>query len=285
MRYFLVFLTGLLMVVLAPFFLAQARMAEVSDETQALMLDIHSLNLINGMNLSGNQMQALLAKAREAKQANDTYTGIVSSREKEFQNALTALRSELLRTPDPSPSIERQYHAVHGDLEKARDNYEDKMKSLVSDLKQILNENQLVIAAEYSPCLIPKRDVRNPERIGQASGLSHIEDMLARMRQVPQDRFDKMKDKLTEKAKKAMKHHYSDEEIPKKLAELDAAIKQARSLSEEEFQVKKAQLAEKIAPPRHEARKGKALDLMLARHLLNPNFAALLQQKLATAQR
>ena len=48
-----------------------------------------------------------------------------------------------------------------------------------------VTERQKEILAGFSPCLVPPRDLRNPERAGQASDHSRAEQLLTRLRRMP----------------------------------------------------------------------------------------------------
>ncbi|MCK4873016.1 MAG: hypothetical protein KAS72_09850 [Phycisphaerales bacterium] len=141
-----------------------------------------------------------------------------------------------------------------GDVDPARPIAGRRLVELEQAINAVLTDGQLAIMAEYKPCLLPPKDLKDPVRAGQASDSSHYERLLARTRNVPDERLSEVIERLL-KAETRYFGELSKDERWRRARLVRATIQQAAAMTDTEFELNKADLAERIA------RDDKALEL------------------------
>jgi len=254
------------------------------SEIRDMMRDIQTLNLINGLNLSQEQMQKLLPIAREVKQRQDKIQATFDRMNNEIYSVLKEMKSQLMSKSDVTEDLKRRYHRAEGEIKKQRVEYDERCKELSKQISEILNDNQKVVLREYHPCVVPVKSIANPERIGQAGGGEHLQRMMDRVRRIPEDRYPQVKQRILARIKERIKMHVRDEKERETAVEnLSKAMDQVRSLSDEEYEIKKGEIASNIRPERKKPRNVE--QKFIDRFLLNPNLASILEHKIRMASR
>lgn len=119
--------------------------------------------------------------------------------------------------------------------------------ALEQEVADVLNPGQRQVLSEYKPCLIPPRNLKDPVRVGQANDSSHHVRWLTRARRASRDRLRKLVDLLLEKEAE----HFGEptrSERQKRVVLLRRTVRKAAAMSDVEFELSKAELAERIAP-------------------------------------
>lgn len=161
---------------------------ELEREVSILRADINMLNLINGLHLSSEQVEQLtrLARAAGSYQVErpteidiEAFKGLVRSLETMKRLLLNgrdiplpmlahalklAQRANLLSNPAPQPTG---------------------LREVAQQVLSILTEEQKQVLADYKPCLIPPKNLKDPVRVGQAPSNSGYIKALERIRQIP----------------------------------------------------------------------------------------------------
>jgi len=217
-----------------------ARTDETAD-VNTLRREVQLLNLLNGLELSQEQMQVVLERAREAEEIRDSLRAEGDQNEADVLRVLRQFKAALMQGENVSDELRREWHALYGENRALMEQYEREMDRLAREIEAHLEEHQRYALERFVPCIVP------PEgelRIGQAGGTAGIEAILARVRQIPPPRF----------------------------------IEQARALSDVEFEVQKGDLAQQLkalvevpAPP---------LSAKIKAHLLDPHIIPLFEEKL-----
>ena len=254
-------------------------------EITGMVRDIQSLNLLNSLHLSKEQSQKLLKITEEVKKMDDDMQALNDRKYNEMHKILSEMRSQLMTSNDLSENLKREFHKADREIKEKRVAYEDRMKQLNKNVKGILNANQLVMLKEYQPCLVPVKNISNPERIGQASGGERQIKLLERARKVPNDRYAEFKQIVKERTEKAVKLHIRDEKERKQAIDnMFVAMDKARKMSDTEFEINKQQLADSMIPQKKN--KGKNVEeKFIDRFLLNPGLTAILKQKINMASK
>jgi hypothetical protein len=159
--------------------------------------------------------------------------------------------------------------------------------SLEQAVEQVLNPGQRQVVADYKACLIPPKNLKDPVRVGQASDHSVYEQWLARARRQTGDGLERaISEGLGREAQ--ILGDLSKTQRQQRAALLRKVVREAAAMSDAEFELSKAELAERIAPPdrAQELRKeieGLARDRGLpgrvAHFMLNADFIAQLRQR------
>lgn len=159
-------------VVIAVAFFTTAISAAEDDPAEQLRQKqslISSINLLNGLHLSGEQVQALLDVNLKAGAMRQEYFAANAERIAQA----TRLYEELLDSfsqDRPAPEeTERFAQQIKHELEDSERAYNERLAELGDEIEGKLTDGQLKIISEFKPCLIPPRDLREPSRAGQAS--------------------------------------------------------------------------------------------------------------------
>lgn len=252
-----------------------------TTDTGELRREIQLLNLINGLELSADQMSFILEKAREAEEIREELRGEAEEKGDDAVKVLSELKTTLMRGEEISPSLRERTHGVQSTSRELREEYETEMTRLALEVKGDLGEHQLYALDHFVPCLIPPE---GEARIGQAEGTANAERQLARIRAIPSPLFEARKEEIAQKVIERVKGHLPkgvllDEEEAK--GEIIAILEEARALSDVEFELEKSsliqQLTSRYTPPRSPV----DVSVKIERFLLDPHIIPLLEEKLA----
>ncbi len=254
-----------------------------------LRREISLINLVNGLYLSAEQMNQMLAVLRKVEATRGEYRTKATSQVHEMEEILTRIRETVARDEEIGEDLAREFHQVKKKGEGLREQFHGLMRPYKDEIKGILNENQLALIEEFKPCVVPSHDVRNPVRIGQASGDTRMgERLLTRVRQMDERAYMGRKSFIIGRHIERVERHvgiFSEEERAEEESRVADIFKRARELSDVDFDVQKGDLArelkeahEKALQSRHRKRRGD-LD-RLGRFLLDPKLIPILEQRL-----
>jgi hypothetical protein len=252
-----------------------------TDETanaNTLRREVQLLNLLNGLELSQEQMQVVLEKAREAQGIRDRLRAEGDENEADVLRVLSQFKAALMQGENVSDDWKREWHALYGENHALMEEYESEMDRLAREIDGHLEEHQRYALERFVPCIVP------PEgelRIGQAGSTAGMEAILARLRHIPPRRYQAQKERLLEDFLQRLRAHLprgyvlDEAQVKDKLL---SVVEQARALSDVEFEVQKGDLAQQLktlvelpAPP---------LSAAIKAHLFDPHIIPLLEEKL-----
>ena len=173
-----------LLVALAPGL--QARDDEQVTRLRQQQNLISSINLLNGLHLSGEQVRRLLEINLEAEALRNGYNAANAEKMAEAERLYRELEESFAQdrpAPEESERIAQQLHVQLIEAERA---YTEHIAELGNEIEAMLTEGQRRTLVEFKPCLIPPRDLREPSRAGQASPTSGGIKILERYREVMQ---------------------------------------------------------------------------------------------------
>jgi Skp family chaperone for outer membrane proteins len=257
----------------------------VDDNPQLLSVvtDVRVLNLVNSLYLTPDQTRDLVPLIRENARELEALRAERVRMAPQYQAALENLRRELLANTGVSDEAKRLVREADATFKQMLEQHERNQAQRVERVKSILTENQVVLVAQFIPCIVPVRSLTNPERIGQANNNEGALRLLETVRRMPQPRYLRLREQTPQRAAERLVKYYQPAEMPAKVAEIQRTLDEARAMSDADFELHKAELAQRIGPPQKPAVKGKGLDARMAEYLLNPNLAPLLEQRLAQA--
>jgi len=277
----------LLLVLLLPLASAcqsvQPANAQAPPETASLRREVQLLNLINGLELTPEQMRLIVEKAQEAQEMRQELPAGADA--EETTTLLEQFRVALMAGENVPADLAEQWHAVAGHLRAAKDAYETELARIAGEIEEKLEEHQLYGLEQYVPCVVP------PEgelRVGQAQGTGGGEAVLERLRALPAEQFERNEEEITRRVLGRIRKHLHgavlilDEEA--ELERIGDLIEQARTLSDVEFELQKGDLVEELRAPYEAGRPQRDRRAMIARHLLDPAIIPLLEEKLALVE-
>ena len=164
-----------------------------------------------------------------------------------------------------------------------RDEYQAEMTRVAREVKVILEQHQIYALVHFVPCVIPPQD---KARIGQTEDATAAEEVMARIRAMPDAKFERSKEEITRRITEHLKTHLpggsilvinEEEEIARILSILD----EARGLSDVEFELQKTDLAQQVLFAYELPEAAADTCLKIEKHLLDPRIIPLLEEKLA----
>lgn len=249
-----------------------------SPKLKSMLADIRVMNLVNSMYLTPEQTKKLIPLIKDAQ------SDYLSARVKESLIQREAIDNQRKILDTTVFGTKKNVSAENQVVIKNKRALQTLSKSLddkyLPKLQSILTPNQIVMAANFVPCVVPVQSLTNPERIGQADGNSKFEKSLERIRTAAPARIQTMTSRLqTQTAELWAKKKHPKYEIDAVIAQIPSVIEQARNMDDAQFALKKCELAQIIAVPAKVAQ-GAGLDKRLTEYLLSPNLAPILESRL-----
>jgi hypothetical protein len=253
-----------------------------TEKTHELNRDIVLLNLINGLYLTPEQMEALIEKIEAAEQIRNAFLLELEQNKSVFEDVLTDVREVLNRGEAIPQELKKRVHEMKELKYKLEDQRGEKLVRLESDIGDILTENQLLVLDEYKPCTIP------PEkgRIGQSAeaAAEGIVRIFERIRHMNHERYDAMKDRIVDIHMEKAERHLGFENQGEKDAyrkKISDVMQKVRNLSDKKFMLQKGDLARQLLPEDSAAPRRRKNQLgKTGRFLLDPALAPILQTRL-----
>lgn len=253
--------------------------AQASPEIAGLRREVQLLNLINGLELTPEQMRFIVEKAQEAQELRQELQAEADVEETTV--VLEEFRATLMVGENVPPDLAQRFHAVEGRFRAAKEVYEAELTRITGEVEEVLEEHQLYALEQYVPCVIPPEGAL---RVGQARGTGGGEAVLERLRALPAERFERHGKEIARRILERIREHMHsavvilDEEA--ELERIEGLVEEACALSDVEFELQKEALVEELLASYEAARPQREPTAMIARHLLDPTIISLLEEKL-----
>ena len=229
-------------------------------EVRALQADINLLNLVNGLNLTKEQVAGMLKEA----QGVEEYLAPLdrTAREEralraEEAEVLRAVRDRLLKEGAVPPTLEARWrvleqrrHRMEGKW-KLRPQALERIRSAAGRVERMLSGAQLQVLCEYQACLIPPKNLKDPVRVGQARSTGPGEARLEQVRALPDEVYGRLLPTIIEKLTAAAEHHAGAMDEAERKAyrkRVLETLKAARAMDDVEFALNKSDLAARLEP-------------------------------------
>ncbi len=220
---------------------------ELEQTVRMLRTDINTLNLINGLHLSQEQMVRLREVARclrelwemPPKELEPTALSALTE-------TLQAMKRFLQNGREVPPSLLHRAAQLARELRLLPPPPPTELRNLARQVADFLTDEQKQVLADYKPCLIPPKNLKDPVRVGQAPNLSGVLKALERLRQIPPLVYQRQKVEIVERLAKQIEARggtYPPEERPAFLKRLTELVDRVRHLSAVEFALQAEQLA------------------------------------------
>jgi len=260
--------------------------AEGLADVGTLRREVQLLNLINGLELSVDQMRFLLEKAQEAEKTREEFKVKAKKNAEETATVLTELRATLVRGENIADSLREQWYSAHSKNLELREEYEAEMTRIAQEVQSILEGHQVYALEHFAPCVIPPQ---GGARIGQAEDTTATEGILARIRAIPAARFERIKEEIARRIIERLKSHLPRSFVlpvneEEEIARILSILEEARGLSDVEFELRKTDLVQQVRSVYELPQAPVDTCLKIERHLLDPRIIPLLEEKLALSQ-
>lgn len=253
-----------------------------SDKLHKLNRDIFLLNLINGLYLTPEQTESLIEIIDEAEKVREDFEKEVERNEGFTEDILNDVRKALMAAEEIPEDLKKRVHKMKEIRHRLEDERGEQLIRLESEVEALLTQNQLLTIEEYKPCTIPPAQ----GKIGQSveTAAEGLVRMLTRIRRMPRDRYEMTKDMFVDfhldKIERHLGFKNADEKERYRQDMMDA-FENARALSDQEFLVRKGDMAQSLLPEDMKIRKRRKNQLTkIGFFLLDPALKSILEKRL-----
>ncbi len=260
-----------------------------------LRRQISLLNLVNGLDLTPAQVQRLVVLLTQVQRIKQEARQDFMATQGQRAATLAKLRNYLIAHPGDIPkNLRREVGYMNRIDHRIRDFYQERLRGLERQVKSVLKPYQLYLVGLFRACLIPPKDIRGPARIGANDSVVPIpRGLFKRIRTMPEWRFrqavwliaGRIKDRL-ERRKGVLPAKMQAGEKQR----LVKVLTRVRRLSQAEYEINKARLAEELFRPyqvNHRAgyRRRKGQPGLIGRYFFQPEMLQILRIKAARLAR
>ena len=226
-------------------YFSEEELAELREIRQ-LREDINLCNLLNGIYLSKEQMEDILELAKEAQKIRQTYLEQSKQKLHKTKRAFEALRREVIKGTGINPHIGRRAASLNHKAKEQREALNEELRELEQRVGAILTAGQKQILLEFKPCLLPPRNLNEPERAGQAFSSAPAIRVLRRLRQLPPRRYAIVRHRVIQRhLNNLTEHHYIEftpEERQEEYQRLLALCDRVRAMNDVDLSSRKSNL-------------------------------------------
>jgi DNA mismatch repair ATPase MutS len=158
----IVFTAFVALMILLPWFLTRRgycrgdlEMREIFADVNDLRREINLINLVNGLYLSAEQMNQMLAILRKVEATRGEYQTKATSQVHEMEEILKELKEILGRNEEIDQGLIRKFHRAKKRGEDLREEFHSALMPYQDEMKRVLNGNQLALIEEFKPCYRP----------------------------------------------------------------------------------------------------------------------------------
>ncbi len=260
-----------------------ASAAADSAESSGLGLrhEIKLLHLINGLELTNEQMRFILDRAYQFRDLREQL--LAEAKSVETQAALDEYRARLMQREPIEPNLTRHVAQIQHQQHRLVERIGTETTRLAEEVEGQLDGFQLFALKDYVACVIPPP---GESKIGQAAEAGPVKG-LERVRSLPDQGYRFRRQQLAEQTMRRLMYKLPvGFELPggeqQELARILGIMDQARALPEVDFAVQKEDLAQQLGAPYDlKARPNKTIT-KITRHLLNPAIIPLLEARLGS---
>lgn len=252
---------------------------EVRNRVSTLHREVQLLNLIKALELDEKQTIFILEKAREAKKLREEMLRSSLDDLERTAMVLEELKAVLMVGGNIPPDLRREWFSVHNKNKRLSEEYEERIRAVARSVEEVLEEHQLYVLETYVPCVIPPRG----ELAGQAQSRTIEEKLLARVRDMPDERFEALKDRIAERVIKRLVKHlpkgFKVSNVEEEKERIISVLVEARNMSDVEFELGKGRLVEKLVS-KYEQPYSVDITTKIELFLLDPHIIPILEEKL-----
>lgn len=249
-------------------------------KTEKLRKEIRLLNLLNGLDLTQEQMKTILADARESQRLRDEYESVLAQGRDQMEVALDSIRGYLSDNREIPPQTMRDYHSLDREVRKARIQVQERIGELAREIEECLEPHQIYQLQEFVPCIIPPK---GEKRIGQAEDTRGLTRNLERIRRLPSHLYQQRKKEIVGRTCQGLRLHappYSEMDDEELRAHVESVFDRMRGLEDAEFEIHKERLAEELIFPIKPEIRASNLVRKIAGFLLSEEAVTVLEGRL-----
>ena len=280
-RFILIFL---LLSLPALSFAQRGAFKELDPRLRQIQESIKSINLINGLNLTVEQMVGLKELARQTNNLQKAALLDAQRVESEALRVMEKFYDDLKKNKVPGEQTRHLVHRIEHPFKEVGANFNEQMASKVEEAKKLLNPGQLAMVKNYRPCIVPTNDLVDPSRIGSAAG-EQLMKHFQRIRNLSEQVYSFRKQEIVDQHVRRLRLHFQGKiDQVKESAEFGQFLDRIRAMDDVEWQlngqkiIEDAQEAkELLLRPGHKNDKTEAFIQMF---LLNPDMYPVYEERI-----
>jgi hypothetical protein len=255
-------------------------LGEDLNRTPKLRQEIIGLNLINGLELSHDQMEIILQSAEESKRLRKDLQKSILVLADDMETELEQIKTYLEKNQDIPSSTAQRFHRISNEIKRLKNETEEKIGRLAGIVKQNLEQHQLHQLQEFIPCIIPPK---GELRIGQAGDNKGLIKNLERIREIPYRIYERKKAEIIYRTLQGLKLHMTrgveikDDDLEEHIQNI---FRKTRSFNDINFEIHKERLAEELISPIKLSHPKNNIANMIETFLLCPEIIPILQERL-----
>ncbi|MBI4833724.1 MAG: hypothetical protein HY811_02735 [Planctomycetes bacterium] len=227
---------------------ASAASLNFEQKYQQAFTEIMLLNLVNGLNLTDTQIPKLIDLNKKADNLRKEYESKANELAGEVLTAYQKLKEALEKNQGIPENIEQKAFRMERQIIELKKEFESKLPGYEKEAEKILTRAQLEIINTFNPCLIPPKNLKDPVRAGQANDNEMLMNLFQRIREIPDEVFERDKDKIVRKHLEMLQEHIGkltqDEYKEEKECFLEL-IEEVRNMDDVEFELNAPDMATK----------------------------------------
>lgn len=232
--------------------LASAKLHKFNESYHRLHDEISLINLVNGLFLSDEQRTELVKIAKEADRERQRAEALAEAKIDRSVRAMEQVKTALMRGDShPKDAVKEANLGREAALEVMKDHLLRRME-LERRAAAVLTENQIAVIEGFKPCLVPPTSPTNPSPAGSAGHANAFERILVRLYDADPRTLDRQLNRFMNRHLRKLDENIgplSTEQVDRERQRLGEIVAQARAMERTEFEVNKAQLAERIIEP------------------------------------
>ena len=171
---------------------SQEEFQQQEGRIRVLQDKISLINLINGLHLSDDQMQKIIAIATTAgkiKADEIRHTPKLIESMDKTEIAFGNLETEILKGQPAAGEIPKLANRYKKNLLQMQDDLfariHKRQRELEAKLRTVLSQEQIRVVEDFKPCLLPPTEMANPVNAGQAANHDKMIRFMQQIREMP----------------------------------------------------------------------------------------------------
>lgn len=223
------------------------KLVSTMREINRLKHRISFWNLFNGLNLSREQIEELIAINTEYK---EKLQESIAKAIKVLSESRESLKKweQAVRDGNLPPEEMKQAGRASRMTKEFHQQFKDIKEPFLARLNNVFTDAQKEVIKGFKPCVVPPHDLRDPIRVGQASSNEYAVRMLKRIRSIPSQKFPTVLDRIVEVHldKISRRYRLTDEEIAQERQRMRELLKKVYYMDDVDFEMNKEELADEF---------------------------------------
>lgn len=222
-------------------------LSNFEQKYQQSFQEIMLLNLINGLNLTEEQIKKLIDQNQKVDKLRKEAEAEMNKLAADVFEAYQKLKETLEKNQGIPKDVEQRAVKMERQIIELREKVEAKLPELEKEAESILSDAQLEIVNTFNPCLIPPKNLKDPVRAGQANDNEMLMNLFQRIRSLSSAAWEKDKNKIATRHLEEMQKHIgrlNEKEYAQEKEKFLTLLEEIREMDDVEFELNAPDLAD-----------------------------------------